>query len=81
MVAEDSPSQKLGLKPGMIPVQIGDNQILIGGDIVLEVQGITVSADVEKTCQIRERVRGLNRERSLDMKVLRDGKILNLYLD
>ena len=80
-VAEDSPSQKLGLKPGMIPVQIGDNQLLIGGDIVLEMQGIQVSADVEKTCQIRERVKRPNRERSLDMKVLRGGKIVNLYLD
>ena len=80
-MADDSPGQKLGLKPGIIPVGIGGHQILIGGDIVLEVQGIPVSADYEKTCDIRDRVGAFKQERSIDMKVLRDGRIINLYMD
>lgn len=37
----------------MIPVQIGREKILIGGDIVLEVQGIPISTDLENVCQNR----------------------------
>lgn len=76
-VADDSPGDRLGLRPGVISVEIGGKHLLLGGDIVLEVRGIPVSTDLEHTCQIRQRVVGLN-DGNIDMKVLRDGKVVNL---
>lgn len=78
-VAEDSPSQRLGLRPGNIPVEIGGKQLLLGGDIVLEVKGVTVSEDIDHTCEIRKKVTGLN-QGNLEMKVLRNGKVLDLAI-
>lgn len=52
-VADNSPAHNMGLEPSMIPVKIGLEKILIGGDIVLEVQGIPISTDLENVCQNR----------------------------
>ncbi len=52
-VADNSPAHNMGLEPGMIRVQIGREKILIGCDIVLEVQGIPISTDLENVCQNR----------------------------
>jgi serine protease Do len=78
-VAYDSPGHKLGLKPGSIPIRIGDEKLFIGGDIVLEVQGRPVSVDIEETCKIRDRMGGLTHGERLNFKVLRGGKIIDLY--
>jgi S1-C subfamily serine protease len=79
-VADDSPGHELGLKPGMIPVRIGNDQLLLGGDIVLEVQGIAISTDYAKTCQIRDKMVGPNHGNRIDMKVLRGGEVVDLYI-
>jgi hypothetical protein len=50
-VADNSPTHNMGLEPSMIPVKIGREKILIGSDIVLEVQGIPISTDLENVCQ------------------------------
>ena len=76
-VADDSPAQRLGLRPGNIPVEIAGKHLLLGGDVVLEVRGVTVSADSKHTCEIRQRTEGLNHD-NLEMKVLRDGKVVEL---
>ena len=52
-VADNSPAHNMGLEPGMIRARIGLEKILIGGDIVLEVQGIPISTDLENVCQNR----------------------------
>jgi len=77
-VAHGSPAHKLGLRPSEIPIQIGNQQLLIGGDIILEVQGIPISSDAKETCDIRDSVGKLNHGDSIVFKVLRGGKILNL---
>jgi S1-C subfamily serine protease len=77
-VADNSPAQEMGLEPSMIPVNIGREKILIGGDIVLEVQGVRVPTKLEDVCQIRDTMGGLNQGGSLEIKVLRGGKILTL---
>jgi len=78
-VAEDSLSQRLGLRPGNIPVEIGGKHLLLGGDIVLEVKGVTVSENIDHTCEIRKKVTGLN-QGNLEMKVLRNGKVVGLAI-
>jgi S1-C subfamily serine protease len=43
-VAKDSPAAKLGLKGGFVTVTLPDGQeLVLGGDVVLEVQGIRIS--------------------------------------
>jgi len=74
-VATDSPGYRLGLQPGNIPVRLGNEKLLLGGDIILEVQGIAVSTDEQTGCEIRQRIGGLSR---FEVKVLRAGKILRL---
>ena len=78
-VADESPGYRLGLRPGKIPVEIAGKHLLLGGDIVLEVKGVTVSAEFEHTCEIRQKVVGLTHD-NLEMKVLRDGKVVNLAI-
>lgn len=78
-VADDSPGHRLGLRPGNIPAEIAGEQLLLGGDIVLEVKGVTVSADIEHTCEIRKKVAGLDHD-NLEMKILRDGKVMDLAI-
>jgi S1-C subfamily serine protease len=77
-VAEDSPGNNLGLRPGMIPAQIGTERILIGGDIVLEVEGVTISTGAEHVCLIRESIMGIDPDGPIDVKILRNGKIVDL---
>ena len=77
-VANDSPGEKLGLKPGKIPVKVAGERILIGGDIVLEVEGIPISDDFRETCRIGDKTGGRNRGGITDMKVLRGGEVVNL---
>jgi len=77
-VAHDSPGYYLGLRPGNVPVRIGREELLIGGDIVLEVQGTPISTDPEKMCHIRETMAEMSPGDPIDVKVLREGQILNL---
>jgi serine protease Do len=77
-VANDSPGEKLGLKPGKIPVKVAGERILIGGDIVLEVEGIPISHDFRKTCRIGDKTVGQNHGGITNMKVLRGGEVVNL---
>lgn len=44
-VAQNSPGHRLGFKPSTISAKIGEQELFIGGDIVLAVQGIPISLD------------------------------------
>ena len=39
-VAENSPAEQLGLRGGSLPARIGDEYLLLGGDVILAVDGI-----------------------------------------
>jgi S1-C subfamily serine protease len=78
-IANGSPGAEMGLTPGTIPVKVGREEVLLGGDIILEVQGQKVSTDVEKTCRIRDTIGALQVGSRIEMKVLRGGKIVTLH--
>jgi serine protease Do len=40
-IAKGSPAEKIGLKPGDRKAVIGDEEFLVGGDVILEVQGVS----------------------------------------
>jgi S1-C subfamily serine protease len=75
-VAENSPASRLGLRPGEIKSQIGLNEVLLGGDVILEVVGIQVSEDCYQ--QIRSRLSHMKPGDIITVKVLRAGRILQL---
>jgi S1-C subfamily serine protease len=76
-VATGSPASLLGLRPGTIQAQVGDTVMLIGGDIILEVQGIAVG-DPEDELRIREALEALGADDVLEVTVLRAGQRLTL---
>jgi S1-C subfamily serine protease len=75
-VAENSPASRLGLRPGGIKSQIGFNEMLLGGDIILEVVGIQVSEGSYP--EIQSRLNQIKRGDIITVKVLRAGRILHL---
>jgi serine protease Do len=77
-VAENSPGQKLGLIAGSIPTQIGNDKILIGGDIILTIQGIPVTPSVDDACAIQDVIGGFTSDTEIELKILRAGEIVTL---
>jgi serine protease Do len=77
-VASKSMGFYLELKPGKIPALIHGKEILIGGDIVLDVQGKKISEDLETMQEIRIDLIHLSPKKLIELKVLRGGKIITL---
>jgi S1-C subfamily serine protease len=77
-VAEGSPAQLFGLRPGSLPIAIGSDRFLIGGDIILAVEGIALgSADAGEN--IRRRLIELRADRApVRVTVLRGGETIEL---
>jgi hypothetical protein len=77
-VAAGSPGARLGLQPGSIPVTIGNEELLIGGDVVLQIQSIPVSPKAEEICVLQNVVGGFSREKDIRVTVFRKGEVVHL---
>jgi serine protease Do len=77
-VAENSPGDLMGLKAGNIPVQIGNSSFLIGGDIVLMIQGFPVTYSIDEACAIQDVIGGFTPETVIELTILREGKVMTL---
>lgn len=77
-VAASSPGAALGLQPGTVPVRIQDEELILGGDIVLEVGGIPVTAEPEAEDQAERYLRTLEAGAPIRVKVLRGGLVFTL---
>ena len=75
-VAENSPAARLGIQPGGIKSRIGLNEMLLGGDIILEVVGIQVTQDCYE--KIQSRLTQMKPGDIITVKVLRAGRIMQL---
>jgi len=75
-VAKDSPAAQIGLRGGTVRATVEGENLVLGGDIILEVQGI--SFDVENYQKIQELVSRLGPKDSIELKVLRGGERLEL---
>lgn len=64
----------LGLQGGYIPANINGSEVLIGGDVILEIGGITVK-DNNSLFAIRNYIRSAKKEESISITILRHGKI------
>jgi len=73
-VAADSPAGKMGLKGGTMKVSVDDEEFLAGGDVILEVLGVTVAGDEGDVQRIMPLMRKLKSGDKLKITILRSGK-------
>jgi len=77
IVADRSLASHLGLRGGTVKATFGEEEeMIVGGDILLEVLGIPV--DVNRRDEIRRRMDEIESGQEIVVKVLRDGRILEL---
>ena len=76
-VAAGSPASALGLRPGNLKAQIGDQSLTLGGDIVLSIHGIRVG-ETDYQLKMRERGKALGENDKVVVTVLRRGEIVTL---
>lgn len=72
-VAQNSPSAITGLRGGTMKATIDGRTITVGGDIILEVQGIPITGRTSYE-QIQERLGRLHPGAQLTITILRDGR-------
>jgi serine protease Do len=77
-VAIGSIAESLGLRPSTIPAVIAKQEMLIGGDIVVSVQGISVGGQMEGLEPIVAAMAGLEPGDTLSVTVLREGQLVEL---
>lgn len=75
-VAASSPAARLGLMPSKIPAIIADQQLLIGGDIILAIEGIEITPDVMGN--MRKKLPQIQLGQIVTLKILRAGKVFTL---
>lgn len=76
-VVKGSPAERLGLRPGSVHANLDDEQVLLGGDVILEVAGIRVGDEGARTA-ILETLANLKPGADLTVVVLRDGQRVEL---
>jgi len=77
-VAAGSPAEHFGVRPGTMQALIGEQELLVGGDILLSVQGIPITGGPDDYVDIREAVLRLKEGDELTLKVLRGGEVVEL---
>ncbi len=77
-VVEGSPAGIVGLKGGFRKVSIEDEEILLGGDIILQVGDVKITEEVS-IFRIAEYLDSMKSTVNIPIKVLRAGKILEFY--
>jgi S1-C subfamily serine protease len=73
-IAPHSPASQLGLRPGTLAAVIEGEPLVVGGDIILEVQGVPFIPDGSSYTVIRERLTSLKPGDKITVLVLRDGR-------
>ena len=73
-VAEGSLAEQFGLRPSVVPAKIGDLDMLVGGDIIVMVQGIPMGAELENIERIYQTIAALPDGATILVTVLRAGE-------
>jgi len=76
-VSKGGPADKAGLKGGVIPAKIIDQDIVLGGDLVLQF-GDQEACHSECLVEVRKHLAG---QKKIAVKYLRGGKIMNTVID
>ncbi len=75
-VAADSPAARIGLVPGTIPSTVNGKAVLLGGDIILAVQGRRIGDEPYEAMQ--ERISRIPQGTMISVIVLREGREVTL---
>ena len=76
-VANHSLASHLGIKGGLVRATIADTELVLGGDIILAVQGVSLErSDAQE--KISELIGGLKDGDKMTIRVLRAGEIIEL---
>jgi S1-C subfamily serine protease len=76
-VAADSLAARLGLREGSLEAFLGDESLLLGGDIILSLQGVVLARPLAYP-ELSRRLRTLRGREPLTVTVLRGGRRLDL---
>jgi serine protease Do len=76
-VAADSPAGRMGLRGGTMRAAVAGEDLIVGGDIVLEVLGIPIS-EPNSAATIRKRLTSLAPGEMVSVTVLRRGRTVTL---
>jgi serine protease Do len=76
-VAKGSPAEGMGIKGGLKTATVAGQPLVVGGDIILTVEGISVNT-AANLAKIRERTSRLNPAEPIKATVLRAGRQLKL---
>lgn len=76
-VVADSVTGRAGLKAGIVPAQIGEQSMLLGGDLILEINGL-VCATPHDFQLVRASTLALSDEESYAITVFRNGEVVDL---
>jgi S1-C subfamily serine protease len=77
-VAAGSPADKLGLRAGRLPTMIGEHRLLVGGDIILAVEGIGLDAPEAYESIRRRLIENRAAQQAIRVTVLRGGETIEL---
>lgn len=76
-IASHSPGSKLMLQAGTAPAVVGEDSFVLGGDVILSMQGISL-AEERGYARARAQLALLKAGETLNFTVLRAGKVLEL---
>ena len=76
-VAAGSPGERMKLRGGAHRMRIGESEWIVGGDIVLEIQGVPLDG-IDNFVLAREQFKRLADGDTIRLQVLRDGEIVEL---
>ncbi len=76
-IAAGSPAEHAGLKGGTLRATIGDEELIVGGDIVLAIQGISL-AEPNGLATARQKITELHPGDPATVTVLRGGRTITL---
>ena len=77
-VAKASLADRLGLKGGELAAVIDNQEVLLGGDIILEIDGTVVDGNRETYRKVLTRIANSESRVAVRCKVLRSGRIVEL---
>jgi S1-C subfamily serine protease len=77
-VAKGSPGEAVGLRPGTLSSTVDGKEMLLGGDVILEVAGIPIAEDPAPLAKIRQQMNTLKSGDSYGARILRAGKIVEI---
>jgi len=77
-VAKGSLAERLGLKGGELAAVIDTKEVLLGGDVILEIDGTLIDGNRETYRTVFARISTSDSHASVRCKVLRNGRIIEL---